>query len=158
MITAIDTNILIDVFLPDPVFGAGSLKALEEAFTKGALVVCNIVYAELVPQFREKTLLDSTLKKLNIDVVPVSNEAWFAGENWLEFRKQKRGRTRIITDFLIGAFAYVQADQFLRQGILRAVQGFEIDESLNPGNQLIKRFSRNVRYAASSASSGIPAP
>ena len=114
MITAIDTNILIDVFLPDPVFGEGSLKALEEAFAKGALVVCNIVYAELVPQFKEKTLLDSTLKKLNIDVVPVSNEASFiAGENWLEFRKQKRGRTRIITDFLIGAFAYVQADQFL---------------------------------------------
>ena len=114
MITAIDTNILIDVFLPDPVFGAGSLKALEEAFAKGALVVCNIVYAELVPQFKDKTLLDSTLKKLNIDVVSVSNEASFlAGENWLEYRKQNRGRTRIITDFLIGAFACVQADQFL---------------------------------------------
>jgi predicted nucleic acid-binding protein len=48
MITAIDTNILLDIFLPDPVFGEKSLSAVESAFEKGALVICNVVYAELV--------------------------------------------------------------------------------------------------------------
>jgi len=50
MITAIDTNILLDIFLPDPVFGEKSLSAVESAFEKGALVICNVVYAELVPR------------------------------------------------------------------------------------------------------------
>ena len=114
MITAIDTNILLDIFLPDPIFGEKSLSSLEKAFEKGAIVICNIVYAELVPQFNDKLLLDSTLKKLNIDIIPLNNEASFlAGTNWLTYRKNKKGRTRIIADFLIGAFACVQADRFL---------------------------------------------
>jgi predicted nucleic acid-binding protein len=114
MITAIDTNVLLDIFLPDPVFGEKSLSAVENAFEQGALVICNIVYAELVPQFNDKHILDSTLKKLNINVVPLANESSFlAGMNWLAYRRTQKNRTRIITDFLIGAFACVQADRFL---------------------------------------------
>ncbi len=114
MITAIDTNVLLDIFLPDPVFGEKSLSMLEKSFEQGALVICNIVYAELVPQFKEKHILDSTLKKLNINILPVNNEASFlAGKNWLAYRKTKKDRARIITDFLIGAFACIQADRFL---------------------------------------------
>ncbi len=114
MITAIDTNILLDIFLPDPVFGEKSLSALENAFDKGALVICNIVYAELVSQFNDKDILDSTLKKMNISILPLTNESCFlAGANWRAYRKRQKDRTRIITDFLIGAFACTQADRFL---------------------------------------------
>jgi predicted nucleic acid-binding protein len=114
MITAIDTNILLDIFLPDPAFGEKSLHAVEKAFEKGALVICNIVYAELVPQFNYKDMLDSTLKKMNINILPLTNESCFlAGTNWQVYRQTRKDRTRIITDFLIGAFAMVQADCFL---------------------------------------------
>ncbi len=47
MITAVDTSILLDIFLPDPVHGEHSLNALEAAYGQGALVVCGVVYAEL---------------------------------------------------------------------------------------------------------------
>lgn len=114
MITAIDTNVLLDIFLPDPVFGEKSLSAVEHAFEKGALVICNIVYAELVPQFNDKHMLDLTLKKLNINILPLTNESSFlGGANWLAYRRTQKERTRIITDFLIGAFACIQADRFL---------------------------------------------
>jgi predicted nucleic acid-binding protein len=114
MITAIDTNILLDIFLPDPVFGEKSLLAVENAFEQGAIVICNIVYAELVPQFNKKKLLDSTLKKMNINIIPVNNDAsYLAGANWLAYSKNLKGRKRITTDFLIGAFACIQADRFL---------------------------------------------
>ena len=49
--------LLLDIFLPDPVFGEKSLSLLEKSFEQGALVICNIVYAELVPQFKENTSL-----------------------------------------------------------------------------------------------------
>jgi len=114
MITAIDTNILLDIFLPDPVFGEKSLSAVESAFEKGALVICNVVYAELVPQFKDKHLLDLALKKLHINIVSLTNEsAFLAGLKWLAYRKTRKDRKRIITDFLIGAFACLQADSFL---------------------------------------------
>ena len=116
MITAIDTNILLDIFLPDPKFGIKSLSAVENASSTGGLVICNIVYAELVPQFKDKNILDLTLKKININVIPITNETCFlAGITWNKYRQSQKGKgsRRIITDFLIGAFACVQADRFL---------------------------------------------
>ena len=114
MITAVDTNILLDVFLPDPQYGKNSLVRLEEAIDRGGVQICNIVYAELVPQFNNRKLLDSTLAKLNINVISLNEEACFlAGKNWKIFTRNKTGRTRIITDFLIGGSACIQADAFL---------------------------------------------
>ena len=39
MITFVDTNILLDVFLPDPVHGESSSAALEKAFHEGSLII-----------------------------------------------------------------------------------------------------------------------
>ena len=59
MITFVDTNILLDVFLPDPVHGESSSAALEKAFHEGSLIVNEIVYAELAPQFGSRKLLNN---------------------------------------------------------------------------------------------------
>lgn len=114
MVTSVDTNILLDIFLPDPEHGEQSLAYLEKAYSQGALVICNVVYAELVPQFPNKKLLDSTLKKIGIDVIAINDDAAFlAGTLWKEYRKKVKSRNRIITDFLIGAFSKEQCDRFL---------------------------------------------
>ncbi len=47
MITAIDTNILLDVLLPNPGFVEQSHEALETAAGVGSLIICDVVYAEL---------------------------------------------------------------------------------------------------------------
>ena len=41
-------------------FGESSLEKLEKAYARGALVICNIVYAELAPQFSDRHRLDET--------------------------------------------------------------------------------------------------
>ena len=46
MITAVDTNVLLDVFLSDPRFGQASGKHLREALRLGAIVACEAVWAE----------------------------------------------------------------------------------------------------------------
>ena len=114
MITAVDTNIFLDVFLPDKRFGADSLRLLKLAYDEGALVICDIVYAEFVPQFETRSMLDSALETINVSLSSVDRDtAFIAGDRWKRYRKAVGERTRIITDFLIGAHAMIKAERFL---------------------------------------------
>lgn len=51
MITAIDTNILLDILAPNEDFYEKSANALQDAAGIGSLVVSDIVYAELCIYF-----------------------------------------------------------------------------------------------------------
>ena len=114
MITAVDTNILLDVFFPDKKFASNSAKLLKLAYDEGALIICDIVYAELVPQFEDRSLLEGTLETMNVTIVSVDSDvAFLAGEKWSLYRKSGGKRERIISDFLIGAHAMVKADRLL---------------------------------------------
>lgn len=114
MISAVDTNILLDIFLPDERFAANSAKLLKRAYDQGALIICDIVYAELVPQFGDRSKLDDTLATINTSVSHSDTDmAFLAGERWGKYRKFGGQRKRIITDFLIGAHAAIKAERFL---------------------------------------------
>ena len=114
MITAIDTNILLDVFLPDEKLCGDSLELIKLAYNEGALIICDIVYAELVPQFINRDELDKTLNMINLTLSSINNDiAYLAGEKWKRYRKSGGSRVHIITDFLIGAHALSKANRFL---------------------------------------------
>jgi len=114
MIFAIDTNILLDVFLPDKRFAPESTELLKLAYNEGALIICDIVYAELVPQFGDRRSLDATLATINVSLSSLDADiAFLAGERWGHYRKSGGARKRIITDFLIGAHAAIKAERFL---------------------------------------------
>lgn len=114
MITAVDTNILLDVFLPDKRFAPNSTELLKLAYDEGALIICDLVYAELVPQFEDRSILDRTLENINVVLVSVDIDvAFLAGEKWSLYRKSGEKRERILSDFLIGAHAFIKAERFL---------------------------------------------
>lgn len=114
MITAIDTNILLDIFLPDNKFAKTSAALMRRTYDEGALIICEIVYAELAPQFADRRRLDRTLKTISVSLSPLNAEiAFLAGRKWAQYRKSGGKRRRIITDFLIGAHASASADRFL---------------------------------------------
>ncbi len=114
MITFVDTNVLLDVFLPDPEWGIKSKTALNTAFEEGSLVINTIIFAELVPQFKAREQLNSTLKKIGIQILPVDIEtAFHAGRAWKQYRDSGGKRDRILSDFLIGAHALNYADRLL---------------------------------------------
>ena len=118
MITAVDTNVLFDVLLEDPQFRAGSEEALRGASHEGALVICDVVYAELAGLFPESSALDDFLSETGVELKSSTPETlWKAGHLWRSFclrtsRRQEMAR-RIVADFLIGAHALLQADQLL---------------------------------------------
>jgi predicted nucleic acid-binding protein len=114
MITAIDTNVLLDILVPDPEFVERSLEALEEAANTGSLVVCDLVYAELCVHFQHQAECEQFLLQNDIRVEALSREAGFlASRLWRTYRQEGGKRTRILTDFLVGAHAQLQASQLL---------------------------------------------
>jgi hypothetical protein len=114
MITAIDTNVLFDVLAPDPEYFERSVQALEEAANAGSLVVCDLVYAELCVHFQRQTDCDQFLRQNDIRVEGLTREASFlASRLWRTYRHEGGKRARILTDFLVGAHAQVQASQLL---------------------------------------------
>ena len=114
MITAVDTSVLVDVFRADDRFGIQSRERLDAAYRAGAILVCDIVYAELVPRFAERPALDAALRAINATVSPVDTAiAWEAGRRWRQYRLAGGPRPRILADFLIGAHALAVADSFL---------------------------------------------
>ena len=114
MITAVDTNILIDVYFQNETFGHQSLEILEDAYDKGAIVISNVVYAELAAAIPNRVDLDRALAISNVTTSDLNAEIAFeAGRRWHDYRQKGGPRSHIITDFLIGAHALFKADAFL---------------------------------------------
>lgn len=115
MITAADANVLFDVIFSDVNFGAQSMEWLATARQQGQLLVCEVVYAELVPGFANRDVLDEKLRELGAAVSPIDADiAYLAGQRWAAYRR--RGgprRRRILPDFLIGAHAAITAQTLL---------------------------------------------
>ena len=114
MITAVDSNVLLDVFGAVPAFGPASASALHTARLEGRLVACDVVWAEVAGWFTSKEAAQRAFHVINVEFSPLSLEAAHeAGNCWKSYREKGGTRTRVIADFLIGAHALHQADRLL---------------------------------------------
>jgi predicted nucleic acid-binding protein len=114
--TAVDSAVLLDVLGADPRFGERSRAALRSAYDAGALVACEIVWAEVRAHFATDAQFREALDLLGVRFEAIGSEAAAtAGRLW---RENRRARTRprqdrVVADFLIGAHAAHQADALL---------------------------------------------
>ncbi len=114
MITAVDTNVLVDVLQGDPKFGTLSSQALRRCIQEGLVVVCDVVWAELAAVFPSTKQFEEMLGVLPIVFSPIGQEsAALAGDMWRQYRKQGGDRSRVVADFLVAAHAMGQADRLL---------------------------------------------
>lgn len=138
MITAVDTNILLDVLIPDASHGDASERALAEAVRAGAVIVSEPVYAELAAHFPDRGELDLFLSDTGLRLQASERAALFeAGKAWSEYVRRRpaslscpncgasqdprckrcgstvRPRLHVVADFIIGAHALVHADRLL---------------------------------------------
>ncbi|MDN5869293.1 MAG: PIN domain-containing protein [Nitrococcus sp.] len=114
MITAVDTNVLIDVLEGDPEFGHASAAALARASRDGALIACEVVWAEVATAYQpaQEVLRDLAAFGLRFDAMSEAS-ALAAASAWARHRSTGGKRSRIAADFLIGAHAAGQADRLL---------------------------------------------
>jgi predicted nucleic acid-binding protein len=114
VITAVDTNVLLDVFSGDAEFGRRSASALKRCIAEGSLLACDVVWAETGAWFPDAKTAENALKRLRVDYSPLAAPtALAAGFAWQAYRKAGGARERVVADFLIGAHATAQADRLL---------------------------------------------
>ncbi len=136
MITAIDTNILLDILIPDEAHSLNSKRLLDRCLGKGPLLICEVVYAELSSQFPSEGELRNFLSETGIRLIPSSREVlYLAGERWRMYSRRRERviqcphcggkisitcpkcnqtialRDRILADFIIGAHALLHAEE-----------------------------------------------
>lgn len=143
MVTAVDTNIILDVLVPGEPFCQTSKDLLDRHLSKGKLILCEVVVAELAARFPSREELTSFVVDTGMDLVHTTQASLhLAGSRWAQYAKASaRGRfacsrcghafepacpecraplTRrlhVLADFLIGAHALVQADCILSRDL-----------------------------------------
>lgn len=114
MISAVDTNVLLDVFGADPKFGPRSAEALRECLASGSLVVCDVVVAEVASAFAGEAPARSALERLGAGLSAMDlTSSLLAADAWRAYRARGGRRQRVAADFLIGGHALHHADQLL---------------------------------------------
>jgi predicted nucleic acid-binding protein len=114
VITAVDTSVLLDVFGADPSFGERSREALRGCQTQGALVACEVVWAEVSAGFRSPDAAADALGRLRVGFSALdAASALAAGKAFGEYRSAGGSRERVVADFLVGAHARAHADRLL---------------------------------------------
>lgn len=138
MITAVDTNVLLDLLIPGAPHGDDSERRLGDAVAVGALVIGEVVYAELAAHFGEPVAFDRFMDDTGLRLQRSSREALTrAGRAWRGFAVGRprvflcaecgtaltpscgqcgaamRSRQHVLADFLIGAHAVAHADRLL---------------------------------------------
>lgn len=138
MISAVDTNVLLDLLVPDASFGDQSEAALLQSSQAGALLISEVVYSELSAQFPDQKTLDRFLGETGIGLERSSSAALhLAGTKWRDYASRRRttftcvrcgapvsvhcdqcgarrrSRQHVLADFLIGAHAINHADRLV---------------------------------------------
>ena len=137
MITAVDTNVLLDILLPDPQYKDTSRSYIERGMKEGALIICELVYSELSALFAKKKDMDRFLEDISVALQSSTSDSLYkAGEAWKEYLKRRGSevqcpacgnkmritcnqcgqlllRKHIMSDFIIGAHAKVLADTLI---------------------------------------------
>ena len=143
MITAVDTNILLDILIPGEPHSASSKRLLDKHLANGKLILCEVVFAELAARFPSEQELKLFLAETGMRLVPSNEKSLhMAGMRWIGFAKKSRKdrfacgncgasfevtcpkcraaltkRQLVLGDFLIGAHALVHADCLLSRDL-----------------------------------------
>ncbi len=123
---AVDSNVLVDLIGDDPGAADAAEAALRNALSRGPVVACEVVLAEVVAGLGNSALVVEIMDDIGVDFSPLEQRsAVRAGEMQRRYRDRIRqgtlagGPKRSIPDFLVGAHALLQC-----QGLITRDAGF----------------------------------
>jgi len=108
-VTLVDTNVLVDILTGQPIWRAWSVEMMDRQSAAGALLITDVVYAELSPLFATAELLDAAIADLDVSLKRIPPLALFvAGRAFEQYRRKGGPRSTLLADFFIGAHALVE--------------------------------------------------
>ena len=138
MINSVDTNILLDILIPNAAQVQSSFRCLSTINPNDELIISEVVFAELGSQFKSFHSLTKFLRDTGIKLVLSNENSLFeASRAWKKYSRPKKNtvfcpacgkgqtlscgnchevislRQHILSDFLIGAYAKIQADRLI---------------------------------------------
>lgn len=138
VINSVDTNILLDILIPNTAQVDSSLRCLSNIDSNDELIISEAVFAELGSQFLSFNDLNKFLRDTGITLVHSNeNSLYAASRAWKKYSERKKNtivcpfcgnkqtlscitcqkvisfRQHILADFLIGAHAKIQADRLI---------------------------------------------
>ena len=114
MITAVDSNILLDVFGADTTFGRLSMELLQRGIAEGQLIACEVIWVEVGAFFPSTASACNAMQQLGVEFTPLTlKTSMEASQAWRNYRRGGGPKNRVAADFLIGAHALHQADRLL---------------------------------------------
>ncbi len=114
MITAVDTNVLLDLFANDRKCADRSAQLLRQCLHEGCVVACDVVWAETAAAFGDESAFRDAMAVLGVGFSPPNAEtAQTAGQAWRRYRSRGGTRQILLADFLIAAHARCQCDRLL---------------------------------------------
>ena len=106
----VDSNVILDVFLDDPIWAEWSESKLDKFSATTKLFINPVVYAEVSIGFKRIEELESALNHGGFQMLEIPKEALFlAGKAFLRYRKNRGTKRSPLPDFYIGAQAAILA-------------------------------------------------
>jgi predicted nucleic acid-binding protein len=106
--TLVDSNVLIDVLSADPIWGDWSSSALRSAGATGALVINEVIYAEVSSRYSRVEVVE---RELPADDFLREHTPWpaafLAGKAFVEYKRRGGLKRSPLPDFFIGAHAAI---------------------------------------------------
>jgi predicted nucleic acid-binding protein len=112
-VIAVDSAIVVELLVGAP--GADRAEAaLREALTRGPVVVCDVVVAEVCSALQGGDQALQALEDMGIAYSAVEPRAAVrAGEMQRRYRTRGAARTRTVADFIVGAHALLQCQALI---------------------------------------------
>ncbi len=104
----VDSNVILDVYTDDAVWGDWSESVLNQYHTTHTLCINPVIYTEISIGFDRIEDLETAITQSDFKFLHLPKEALFlAGKAFLQYRRRQGNKTSPLPDFFIGAHAAV---------------------------------------------------
>lgn len=129
----IDSNVLFDLLVEDPIWFRWSASAVAAAASESELAINPIIYAEVSTRFESPEEFDEVFptEDFRRESLPYA-AAFLAGKAHIAYRQRGGSRTATLPDFFIGAHAAVSGFGILTRAPRRFRRYFPTVEVIAP--------------------------
>ena len=111
MTTAVDSSVILAI-AKNEASAQAWITLLVKLRASGSLVISEVAWAETRPWFHSRSAQTTAMESLGLEFLHMTEEAAArAGEIHGDYRRGGGTRQKILSDFLIGAHALIQANQ-----------------------------------------------